>query len=86
MTKLKNKSQQSAGVYVISHQAADGIASDVLRDHYERLRKELKQWKKNPWTNDNTSGHYLHPDDVVLNTRLIQAMELLLNQYFGDRA
>jgi hypothetical protein len=61
---------------------ADGIALAVLKDQRAYLKKELAQWKKNPKSDTNLTGYWLHPDDVVGNMHLIAAMDLLVG-YFG---
>jgi len=61
---------------------ADGITLAVLKDQRAYLKKELAQWKKNPKSDTNPTGYWLHPDDVVGNMQLIAAMDLLVG-YFG---
>ena len=45
-----------------------------LKEHRGYLKQELKKFKK---------GEYLHPEDVVENTRLVQAMDLIIKYYGG---
>jgi len=61
---------------------ADGIALAVLKEQRAYLKKELAQWKKNPKSDTNPTGYWLHPDDVVGNMQLIAALDLLVG-YFG---
>ena len=61
---------------------ADGIALAVLKDQRAYLKKELAQWKKNPKSDVNPTGYWLHPDDVVNNTRIIGALDTII-AYFG---
>jgi hypothetical protein len=61
---------------------ADGIALAVLKDQRAYLKKELAQWKKNPKSDTNPTGYWLHPDDVVGNAQLITALDTII-EYFG---
>jgi hypothetical protein len=62
---------------------ADRITVLNLKEYRSYLKKELKDWKKNPRTEDNPTGYWLHPDDVVGNQVLINALDLII-RYFGD--
>lgn len=61
--------------YTVPAEIADNITKVVLKEHCDYLKKELKQHKKGQW---------MHPEDVVLNKQLIDAMDLLLKRYFND--
>jgi len=63
-------------------ETADRITVSCLKEHRDFLKKELKEWKKNPKTDSNPQGYWLHPEDVAEYTLLIEAINLLLNQYF----
>jgi hypothetical protein len=63
-------------------EVADGIALSVLKDQRAYLKKELAQWRKNPKSDTNPSGYWMHPDDVVGNTQLIAALNVII-KYFG---
>jgi hypothetical protein len=58
----------------IDSETADRIALVTLKEQRQYLKKELAQFKK---------GEYLHPEDVVLNTRLVQALDLVIKHYGG---
>jgi hypothetical protein len=58
----------------IDSETADRIALLTLKEQRGYLKKELKKFKK---------GEYLHPEDVVLNTRLVQALDLVIKYYGG---
>lgn len=62
---------------------ADRIALLVLKEHRELLQEQLTKWQKNPKSETNPSGYYLHPEDVTGNMQLVMALDLLV-QYFGD--
>jgi hypothetical protein len=66
----------------IDGETADRITSLNLKDYRAYLKKELAQWKKNPKSDTNPTGHWLHPDDVVNNARLIAALDVII-KYFG---
>ena len=66
----------------LDSEIADGIALAVLKDQRAYLKKEIAQWKKNPKSDTNPTGYWLHPDDVVSNMQLIAALDLLIG-YFG---
>ena len=69
---------------VLSYEAADQVTLASLQDHREYLKKELKKHKKNPKTDKNPDGYWLHPDDVVKHKQLITAMDQLINYYGGE--
>ena len=64
-------------------EVADGIALAVLKEQRAYLKKELAQWKKNPRTDSNPDGYWLHPEDVSGNIRVIEALNLVIKQ-FGE--
>ena len=61
---------------------ADRIALIVLREHRNILQKQLTSWQKNPRSETNPTGYWLHPDDVVNNMQLVASLDLII-QYFG---
>lgn len=64
-------------------EAADRITVLNLKDYRAYLKKELAQWKKNPKTDSNPDGYWLHPEDVSGNIRVIEALNLVIKQ-FGE--
>lgn len=46
----------------------------TLKEQRRYLKKELADFKK---------GGYLHPEDVVNNTRLVEAMDMIIKYYGG---
>jgi hypothetical protein len=62
----------------IDRETADRITALTLRQYRACLKKELKQWKKNPKTDSNPDGHWLHPEDVARNIRAIEALDLII--------
>jgi hypothetical protein len=67
----------------IPFEVADGITKANLIEARRYLQSELDQWEANPRDDNNPTGYWLHPEDVVLNTKLIKAMDLLINNYYG---
>ena len=64
-------------------EAADRITVLNLQDYRAYLKKELAQWKKNPKTDENPDGYWLHPEDVSGNIRTIEALNLVI-KHFGE--
>ena len=58
----------------IDFDTADRITLITLKEQRRYLKKELADFKK---------GGYLHPEDVVNNTRLVQAIDDVI-KYYGD--
>jgi len=65
----------------IDGETADRITSLTLRDYRAYLKKELKQWKKNPKSDSNPDGYWLHPEDVGINLQTIAALDLIISHY-----
>ena len=63
-------------------EAADRITVLNLQDYRTYLKKELAQWKKNPKTDSNPDGYWLHPEDVSGNIQTIEALNLVI-KHFG---
>ena len=76
MSKDKHKPYQW-----IDGETADRITSLNLKDYRAYLKKELKQWKKNPKTDSNPNGYWLHPEDVTTNIRTIEALDLIISHF-----
>ena len=58
----------------IDFETADRIAVLTMKEQRKYLKKELADFKK---------GEYLHPEDVVNNTRVVQALDLVIKHYGG---
>ena len=76
MSKTKHKPHQW-----IDGETADRITALNLRDYRAYLKKELKEWKKNPRTDDNPKGYWLHPEGVTGNIRWIEALDLIIKDF-----
>jgi predicted metal-dependent hydrolase len=68
----------------IPFEVADGIVLASLQEQRRYLKSELKQWEKNPKTDSNPDGYWLHPEDVVKNTVLIRCMDELIKYYGAE--
>lgn len=64
----------SKGRLEIDFDTADSITVICLKEQRRLLKKELANFKK---------GSYLHPDDVVNNQKLIEALNLVIKYYGG---
>ena len=58
----------------IDFETADRITVLTLKEQRRYLKKELADFQK---------GEYLHPEDVVNNTRVMQALDLVIKHYGG---
>ena len=76
MSKAKHKKYQW-----IDGETADRITSLNLKDYRANLKSELAKWKKNPKTESNPDGYWLHPEDVVLNMRTVEALDLIISHF-----
>ena len=65
----------------IDSEIADRITALNLKDYRAYLKKELAQWKKNPKTEDNPDGYWMHPEDVSGNIRRIEALNLIIRDF-----
>lgn len=60
--------------FEIDWETADRITLLNLKNHRDYLFTELEDYKL---------GHFLHPDDVINNKKLIKSLDKIIN-YFGD--
>ena len=58
----------------IDVETADRITVISLKEQRGYLKKELKKYNKGEW---------LHPEDVANNTRMIEALNLVIKHYGG---
>ena len=69
------------GPITLDGDTADRITMLTLKEYRGYLKKELSAWKKNPKTDDNPGGYWLHPEDVAINIRVIEALNTVIKQY-----
>ena len=73
MTNNRREKDMGKGLE-IDFDTADSITLINLMDQRKYLKKELNDYKEGKW---------LHPEDVINNTELIKALELLILYYGG---
>jgi hypothetical protein len=71
------------GPITLDGDTADRITVLTLKEQRGYLKKELKEWKKNPRTEANPDGVWLHPDDVSGNEIMIHHLDAVI-KYFGE--
>lgn len=71
------------GPITLDGETADRITLLNLKEYRSYLTEELRQWRKNPRTEDNPDGYWLHPEDVTGNTVAINALSLIIKHYGG---
>jgi hypothetical protein len=71
------------GPITLDGEAADKITLLTLKEHRAYLKKELAEWKKNPKSDDNPAGVWMHPEDVVLNAQLISSLSVVIKWFGG---
>ena len=71
------------GPITLDGEAADRITVLSLKEQRDYLKKELSDWKKNPKTDTNPGGYWLHPEDVAINTRMVEALITVIKYYGG---
>lgn len=69
------------GPITLDSETADRITLLTLKEYRSYLKKELSEWKKNPKSDTNPGGYWLHPEDVGINTRVIEALTTVIKQY-----
>lgn len=71
------------GPITLDGEAADRITVLTLKEQRSYLKKELSDWKKDPKTDANPNGKWMHPEDVGINTRMIESLNIVI-KYFGE--
>lgn len=77
-----SKKDRAQGL-TLSWETADQITLASLTNHRDYLKSELKKWKKNPKTDSNPDGYWMHPEDVSKNQILIHHMDAIIDYYGG---
>ena len=70
------------GPITLDGETADRITLLNLKEYRRYLKSELAAWRKNPRSEDNPEGVWLHPEDVTGNTVAINALNLII-RHFG---
>ena len=71
------------GPITLDGETADRITLLNLKEYKSYLTAELTAWRKNPHTEDNPTGVWLHPDDVTGNMAAINALSLIIKHFGG---
>ena len=71
------------GPITLDGDTADRITVLTLKEYRGYLKKELTEWTKNPKSDSNPDGYWLHPEDVSGNLRTIEALNLVI-KHFGE--
>ena len=69
------------GPITLDAETADRITLLNLKDYKSYLTKELTAWRKNPLTEDNPTGVWLHPEDVTGNMAAIKALNIIIKHF-----
>jgi hypothetical protein len=70
------------GPITLDGEAADRITVLTLKEQRSYLKKELAEWKKDPKTDANPNGVWLHPEDVSGNEIMVHHLDAVI-KYFG---
>lgn len=70
------------GPITLDFETADRITVLTLKEQRSYLKSAMAAWKKNPRTDDNPDGVWMHAEEVVSNTHTISALNLII-KYFG---
>ena len=70
------------GPITLDGEAADRITVLSLKEQRSYLKKELSEWKKNPKTDANPDGYWMHPEDVSLHEITIHHLDAVI-KFFG---
>jgi hypothetical protein len=76
MSKDKHKSYQW-----IDGETADRITSINLKSYRACLKKGMREWAKNPKSDTNPKGKWIHPEDLVINMQTIAALDLIIGHF-----
>lgn len=64
-------------------EVVDLITLGNLKRQRKYLKNELNRWEEDPRSDLNPTGHWMHEDDVVYNTKLIKALDKIIDYYGG---
>jgi hypothetical protein len=71
------------GPITLDGEAADRITLLNLKEYRGHLSKELAAWRKNPRTEDNPNGKWMHPEDVTGDMAAVSALNLIIKHFGG---
>ena len=69
----------------IDWETAQNITRLTLTDYRDNMQDELDKWNANPHDeHTNPNGYWMHPDDVVGNTKQIKRINKVLHDFGGE--
>jgi hypothetical protein len=71
------------GPITLDGEAADRITVLVLKQQRTYLKKELSEWKKNPKTETNPDGYWMHPEDVSSHEIMVHHLDAVIKHFGG---
>ena len=71
------------GPITLDGDAADCITVLTLKEQRSYLKKELTEWKKNPRSDANPDGYWLHSEDVSGNEIMIHHLDAVIKHFGG---
>ena len=81
---MDTSNPEKCRVFSLPQETVDSITKANLIDCKDYLESELKQWGENPRDDNNPDGYWIHPDDIVINMKLIRAMKFIIDYYGGE--
>jgi len=81
LLKKNTELKMSKIKFEIDNESAERITALYLKDYADYLKKELREWKKNPKSDTNPNGYWLHPEDVAGNIRRVDIITELLKDF-----
>lgn len=69
------------GPITIDLETADRITLLNLQNYREFLQDQLDRYHSDPRGDDNPNGVWLHPDDVVENTKAVKALDIIIGHF-----
>ena len=69
------------GPITIDLETADRITLLNLQDYRQFLQDQLDSYFTDPRGDENPNGVWLHPDDVVENTKAVSALDIIISHF-----
>lgn len=63
-------------------ETGDKITVQCLQSHRKFLKKQMKKYEKNPYSETNPNGEWMHPEDADFNRKMIVHLTEVIG-YFG---
>jgi hypothetical protein len=65
-------------VFSLPMETVDDITKANLIECKNSLKEDMEKWEENP------DAYYIHPDDVVMNSKIIRAMGVVIDYFGGE--